>query len=163
MISIGVIDTLGMTSAIEALDVCTKTADVRLVSCERIKGGIVSLTITGEVAAVAYAVDAGVAAAQRLDGYLNHTIIARLDEQTGMLFESPPPVPAPKPGPEPEPASELEPEPEAEPEPEKASDPEHLPATQAAPAAVVKKKPAPKPAQKKPAPKQPQKKNDEKA
>jgi microcompartment protein CcmL/EutN len=87
MIAIGVIDTMGLVAAVEALDVCLKTAEVRLVNCEPVKGGIVSLTITGDVAAVSSAVQAGIASAQRLNGYLHHTIIARIDEQTGLLFE----------------------------------------------------------------------------
>jgi len=101
MIAIGVIDTKGYISAVEALDVCLKTADVELVVCEKITGGIVSLTITGEVAAVTSAVQAGVAAAQRLDGYLNHTVIARIDEQTGKFYERPQPPEPPEPDPDP--------------------------------------------------------------
>ncbi|MDR1422366.1 MAG: BMC domain-containing protein [Coriobacteriales bacterium] len=86
MIAIGVIDTLGYVSTVDALDVCLKTAEVRLVSSEKVGGGIVSFTVTGEVAAVSSAVQAGIAAAQRLGGYLRHTIIARIDEQTGKLY-----------------------------------------------------------------------------
>ena len=97
MIAIGILDTLGYIASVEALDTCLKAADVQLVSCEKIKGGIVSLTITGDVAAVTSAIQAAVAAAQRLDGYRNHTIIARIDKQTDLLYETasqePQPVP----------------------------------------------------------------------
>jgi microcompartment protein CcmL/EutN len=89
MIAIGVIDTYGYVSTVEALDICLKTAEVRLVDYQKVTGGIVSFTVTGDVASVSSAVQAGVAAAVRLGGYRHHTIIARIDEQTNKLFAKP--------------------------------------------------------------------------
>lgn len=144
MAAIGVIDTMGLVSSVEALDVCLKAAEVRLLSAERVGGGIVSFTVTGDVSAVAAAVDAGVAAAERLGGYLRHTVIARLDVQAEQLFEPWSATPEPEP----------EPELELESEPERTPDPEHEPAP-AIPEPEPVSEPAPK---RKPAPRKPRKK-----
>ncbi len=57
MQALGMIET-GTLAAIEAVDVMLKAADVTLVEKTKIGGGLVTVTVTGDVAAVTAAVDA---------------------------------------------------------------------------------------------------------
>ena len=86
MISVGIIDTVGFTGAVTALDTCLKTADVEFVRYEKMSGGIVSIMIKGDVGAVSASVMAGIEAAAAVGEYRKHTIIARLDDQTEKLL-----------------------------------------------------------------------------
>lgn len=86
MISVGIIDTVGFTGAVTALDTCLKTADVEFVRYEKMSGGIVSIIIKGDVGAVSASVMAGIEAAAAVGEYRKHTIIARLDDQTEKLL-----------------------------------------------------------------------------
>jgi ethanolamine utilization protein EutM len=64
--ALGIIETVGLIGLIEAADVALKTADVKLVAYEKIEGGMVSVTLRGDVASVKAATDAGAAAANRV-------------------------------------------------------------------------------------------------
>jgi ethanolamine utilization protein EutM len=64
--ALGIIETRGLIGLIEAADVALKTADVNLVGYEKIEGGLVSVTMRGELASVKAATDAGAAAANRV-------------------------------------------------------------------------------------------------
>lgn len=64
--ALGMIETIGLVSAIEAADVGLKTASVRLLGTDYVRGGLVMVRFEGEVAAVQAAVDAGVAAAGKV-------------------------------------------------------------------------------------------------
>ncbi|WP_143320265.1 BMC domain-containing protein [Clostridium sp. HBUAS56010] len=68
MQALGFIETKGMLAVIEAADAMLKAADVSLVEKTKVGGGLVSVTVTGDVAAVTAAVDAGAAAVERIDG-----------------------------------------------------------------------------------------------
>lgn len=78
--TLGLIETYGFIGAVAALDTAAKAANIELVSCEFVKGGIVTILITGEVASVRAAVDASAAEAERLGVLLNTHVIARADE-----------------------------------------------------------------------------------
>ncbi|MDZ5725893.1 BMC domain-containing protein [Acetobacterium carbinolicum] len=86
MTSVGIIDTVGFVGAVNALDTCLKTADVEFVRFDKMSGGIVSIIITGDVAAVSASVAAGVEAANLAGKCRKHTIIARLDDQTQKML-----------------------------------------------------------------------------
>ncbi len=60
MAAVGLIETRGLTEALEALDAMCKSANVDLVEARRIGGGLVTVIVSGEVAAVSAAVQAGV-------------------------------------------------------------------------------------------------------
>ncbi|MEE0955978.1 MAG: BMC domain-containing protein [Eubacterium sp.] len=64
--ALGMIETRGLTAAIEAADAMTKAADVHLVGTEKIGSGLVSVFVRGDVGAVRAAVDAGTTAASKL-------------------------------------------------------------------------------------------------
>ena len=67
MQAIGMIETRGVLAAIESADVMLKTANVRLVSKEKVGGGLISVIVEGDVAAVKASVEAGAYAVENLD------------------------------------------------------------------------------------------------
>jgi ethanolamine utilization protein EutM len=66
MEALGMIETKGLTGAIEAADAMVKTANVRLTGKEFVGAGLVMITVRGDVGAVKAATDAGAAAARRV-------------------------------------------------------------------------------------------------
>lgn len=77
--TLGLIETYGFVGAVEALDTAVKAANVELVNCEFVKGGIVTVLITGEVAAVKAAIEASAVAVDKLGVLRNTHVIARAD------------------------------------------------------------------------------------
>lgn len=75
--ALGVIETLGFTTAIEAADAAVKAANVQLGEWLKVGGGKVNIIIRGDVAAVKAAVDAGVAAASQVGQVQGQTVIPR--------------------------------------------------------------------------------------
>ncbi|MBQ8388932.1 MAG: BMC domain-containing protein [Clostridia bacterium] len=75
--SLGMIETRGLTAAIEAADAMVKAAEVTLVGTEKIGSGLVSVMVRGDVGAVKAAVEAGTAAAQRLGEVIATHVIPR--------------------------------------------------------------------------------------
>ena len=127
------IETRGTLAAIEAADVMLKAADVTLVEKTKIGGGLVTVTVTGDVAAVTAAVDAGASAAEHLgEGLLvSRHVIPRPHEELEGFFG-----PGPEnPGDRNEPEAEDEPETVTE-EPEAASEDEPETAEEAPEAAA---------------------------
>lgn len=68
MSALGMVETKGLVGAVEAADAMLKTADVSLLEKNLAGGGLVTITITGEVAAVQAAVEGAVAAVGRIAG-----------------------------------------------------------------------------------------------
>jgi Carbon dioxide concentrating mechanism/carboxysome shell protein len=66
MQAIGLIETRGFLPAIEGADAMLKTAQVELVGRTFAGGGLVTITVTGDVGAVKAAVEAGVTAVERI-------------------------------------------------------------------------------------------------
>ena len=75
--SLGMIETRGLTAAIEAADAMVKAAEVTLVGTEKIGSGLVSVMVRGDVGAVKAAVEAGSAAASRLGEVIATHVIPR--------------------------------------------------------------------------------------
>ena len=57
--ALGMIETRGLTAAIEAADAMTKAAEVTLIGTEKIGSGLVTVMVRGDVGAVKAAVEAG--------------------------------------------------------------------------------------------------------
>ena len=57
--ALGMIETRGLTAAIEAADSMVKAAEVVLIGTEKIGSGLVSVMVRGDVGAVKAAVEAG--------------------------------------------------------------------------------------------------------
>ena len=70
MKALGLIETKGLLAAIESADTMLKAADVSIFDKTYVGGGLVSVAVTGDVAAVKAAVEAGVAAVKKLDASL---------------------------------------------------------------------------------------------
>ena len=66
MEALGMIETKGLTGAIEAADAMVKAAKVVLEGKEIVGAGLVLVTVRGDVGAVKAATDAGAAAARRV-------------------------------------------------------------------------------------------------
>lgn len=75
--ALGMIETIGLVSAIEAADAGLKAADVRLLGTDYVRGGLVMVRFEGEVAAVQAAVDAGACAAKRVGTVFSAHVIPR--------------------------------------------------------------------------------------
>jgi len=88
--ALGLIETRGLIGAIEAADAALKAADVRLIGRERADAGLMTIKISGEVAAVRSAVDAGAAAAQRVGELVSVHVIPRPDDELEIMIHPPP-------------------------------------------------------------------------
>lgn len=110
MEALGMIETRGLLAAIESADVMLKAADVQLLEKVYVGGGLVTVTVTGDVAAVKSSIDAAAAAVSRLGAELliSQHVIPRPHVELGETIVSPVPL------------AELA----AEPEPETAEEPE---------------------------------------
>ena len=94
MQSLGLIETKGMLAAIEAADAMLKAADVGILGKIKVGGGRMNVSVTGDVAAVKAAVDAGMAAVDRLgSGFLlSGHVIARPHEELETVIGGTPPM-----------------------------------------------------------------------
>jgi ethanolamine utilization protein EutM len=75
--ALGLVETRGLTAAVEAADAMVKAANVRLVGYERVGSGLVCVMVRSDVGAVKAAVEAGAAAAQRVGEVVAAHIIPR--------------------------------------------------------------------------------------
>ncbi len=75
--ALGLIETKGYVAAVEAADAMAKSANVDVRGLEMVGGGLVTVIVTGDVAAVNAATDAGAAAAGRVGEVVSVDVIAR--------------------------------------------------------------------------------------
>jgi microcompartment protein CcmL/EutN len=75
--ALGMIETRGLVSLIEASDAMVKAAKVSLMGWEKIGSGYVTALVRGDVAAVKAATDAGAAAARRVGELISVHVIPR--------------------------------------------------------------------------------------
>ena len=89
--ALGLIESIGLTTAITALDAASKAADVRLAGFDKVIGVSkkvsVTIQIAGEVAAVNAAVEAGVAAAERVGEVVASHVIPRPHDEVDKLLK----------------------------------------------------------------------------
>lgn len=78
--AIGILETQGLTAVLEGSDAMLKAANVELVGKEKIGAAYVAITISGDVAAVKAAVDAGAQAVGDLGKLIAAHVIARPHE-----------------------------------------------------------------------------------
>ena len=84
--ALGLIETRGLVAAIEAADAAVKSASVRLIGIELTQAALVTVTFSGETAAVQSAVDAGASAAERVGQLLSRHVIPRPANGPAALF-----------------------------------------------------------------------------
>ena len=75
--ALGMIETRGLTAAIEAADAMVKAAEVVLIGTEKIGSGLVSVMVRGDVGAVKAATEAGANMAQKLGELVATHVIPR--------------------------------------------------------------------------------------
>ena len=75
--ALGMVETRGLTAAIEAADSMCKAANVVLVGTEKIGSGLVAVMVRGDVGAVKSAVEAGGANAAKLGELVATHVIPR--------------------------------------------------------------------------------------
>ena len=83
--ALGIIETVGLTSLIEASDAAIKAADVTMVGWDKIGSGLVIAFFTGDVAAVKAGVDAGAEAASQVGEVNSVLVIPRPHEDLGKM------------------------------------------------------------------------------
>jgi microcompartment protein CcmL/EutN len=105
--AVGLIEAVGLPTAIEAADAALKAANVTLVGYEKTKGGgLIVVKIRGDVGAVNAAIEAAQISAGRVGQIYAVHVIPRPHENTEMLIAevdrgaaaAPPPTPRGRPG-----------------------------------------------------------------
>ena len=86
MNSYGYIETFGYVTSIVAADAALKAANVTLKNCYFVEGGIVTIEVMGDVAAVTAAIEAGTHSAKKLGNFLSSNVIARVDNETKKIL-----------------------------------------------------------------------------
>jgi len=96
--ALGIIETVGFTSAIQAADAAVKSANVKLGKWIKVGGGRVCIVMRGEVAAVKAAVDAGATAAKAVGTVSGSLVIPRPSDKLSPQFPLEPLSPGKKAG-----------------------------------------------------------------
>jgi len=85
-IALGLIETKGFVGATEAADAMVKAAPVTILKKEYAEGGLVTVLVQGDVAAVKAATDAGAAAARRVGELVGVHVIPRPADDLEKIF-----------------------------------------------------------------------------
>src|SRR5688500_15614482 len=86
--ALGMIETKGFIALVEATDAMLKAANVAFIGWDKVGSGLVSAFVTGDVAAVKAATDAGAAAAGRVGEVVSVQVIPRPHEDIGIVLPS---------------------------------------------------------------------------
>jgi ethanolamine utilization protein EutM len=84
--ALGMIEVKGFVTLIEAVDAMMKAANVTFIGWDKIGSGLVSAFVSGDVAAVKAATDAGAAAAGRIGDMVSVQVIARPHEDIKVVL-----------------------------------------------------------------------------
>ncbi len=85
--ALGMIETKGFTPLVEATDAMLKAANVEFLSWDKVGSGLASVFVTGDVAAVKAATDAGAAAAGRIGEVISVQVIPRPHEDVESVLK----------------------------------------------------------------------------
>ena len=77
MAALGMIETKGFVTLVEATDAMMKAANVEFIGWDKVGSGLASAFVTGDVAAVKAATDAGANAASRIGEVVSVQVIPR--------------------------------------------------------------------------------------
>ena len=83
--ALGMVETRGFVGATEAADAMVKAAEVEIEKREYAEGGLVTILVRGDVAAVKAATDAGAVAAARVGELVSVHVIPRPHDATDLL------------------------------------------------------------------------------
>jgi ethanolamine utilization protein EutM len=87
--ALGMIETKGFITLVEATDAMLKAANVEFMGWDKIGSGLVSAFVTGDVAAVKAATDAGANAAGRVGEVISVQVIPRPHDDLGIVLPAP--------------------------------------------------------------------------
>lgn len=85
--ALGMIETRSLVAAIQAADTMVKSADVKIVDLNYVGSGIISVIVSGEVAAVEAAVANGRETAGELAEIISTNVIPRPHEEVGKILD----------------------------------------------------------------------------
>jgi ethanolamine utilization protein EutM len=85
--ALGMIECKGFVALVEAADAMIKAANVEFLGWDKVGSGLVSAFISGDVAAVKAATDAGAAAAGRIGEVVSVQVIPRPHEELGRVLK----------------------------------------------------------------------------
>lgn len=86
--ALGMIETKGFVSLVEAADAMMKAANVKFLGWDKVGSGLVSAFVSGDVAAVKAATDAGAAAAGRVGEVVSVQVIARPHDDVAKVLKT---------------------------------------------------------------------------
>ena len=84
--AIGMIETRSFVAAMEAADAALKAAAVKIIDFQIVGSGLVSVTLTGEVAAVTAAVEVGQDRAAYVAEVISANVIPRPHDEVDKIF-----------------------------------------------------------------------------
>ena len=84
--ALGMIETKGFVALLEATDTMMKAANVQFMGWDKVGSGLVTAFVTGDVAAVKAATDAGANAAGRIGDVVSVQVIPRPHEDLGTVL-----------------------------------------------------------------------------
>ena len=87
--ALGMIETKGFIALLEATDAMMKAANVQFMGWDKVGSGLVTAFVTGDVAAVKAATDAGANAAGRIGDVVSVQVIPRPHEDLGAVLPAP--------------------------------------------------------------------------
>ncbi len=89
MEALGMIETKGFVTLVEATDAMLKAANVEFLGWDKVGSGLVSAFVTGDVAAVKAATDAGAAAGGRIGEIVSVQVIPRPHDDLNVVLPTP--------------------------------------------------------------------------
>jgi len=89
MEALGMIETKGFVALVEASDAMMKAANVQFLGWDKVGGGMAAVFVTGDVAAVKAATDAGANAASRIGEVVSVQVIPRPHDDLGVVLPMP--------------------------------------------------------------------------
>jgi len=84
--ALGMIETTGIVPLIEASDAMLKAANVEMIGWDKVGKGMVTSYVTGDVAAVKAAVEAGATAAGKIGEVVGVHVIPRPHDETASIL-----------------------------------------------------------------------------
>lgn len=85
--ALGMIETKGFVPLVEATDAMLKAANVEFMAWDKVGAGLAAAFVTGDVAAVKAATDAGAAAAGRIGEVVSVQVIPRPHEDVDVVLK----------------------------------------------------------------------------
>jgi ethanolamine utilization protein EutM len=89
MEALGMIEAKGFVTLVEVTDAMLKAANVQFLGWDKVGSGLVSVFVTGDVAAVKAATDAGAAAGSRIGEIVSVQVIPRPHEDIDLVLPPP--------------------------------------------------------------------------